>query len=87
MTTRESSVNPPFHEWIKTHTPIAFFFTFLTCVDLDSLKVINSGIEESLHAPISRDMSNFIDTYECFGFFARDLPALAILVSIFLFLF
>lgn len=61
---------------------IAFFFIFLSGVDLDAISVLSSGMEESLHAPLSGAASNWINAIECVGFFLKDLPQLAVLVSI-----
>jgi hypothetical protein len=79
---RESKVNSDFHDWLNEHMIIAFFFAFLSGVDLDGITVLNSGIEESLHAPLSESAGYWIDFIEIIGFFLKDLLQLAVLVSI-----
>lgn len=79
---RESKTNPAFHDWLEEHRMITFFFTFLSGVDLDAITVLSSKMEESLNAPLSEKANKQIDDIEHVGFFLKDLPQLAVLVSV-----
>lgn len=79
---RESKTNPAFHVWLEKHRMITFFFTFLSGVDLDAITVLSSKLEESLKAPLSEKANKQIDDIEHVGFFLKDLPQLAVLVSV-----
>ncbi|GBB96168.1 hypothetical protein RclHR1_00270014 [Rhizophagus clarus] len=77
---QESKKNPTFHEWVNNHMMMAYFFIFLSGVDLDSITVLSSEMEDTLRAPLTRSAHQRIDVIEFIGLILKDIPILVVLI-------